>query len=105
MRKFLAIIICKLTKKICKYFGRGSSFPGQLALKICPDTFPPSLLSKALFELHRGTYTEKAGRMWGDMIRSSGLKFIEQLPPDLYVGYGAFCAEIAGIKDYKADIR
>lgn len=37
MRKFLAIIICKLTKKICKYFGRGSSFPGQLALKICPD--------------------------------------------------------------------
>ena len=37
MRKLLAIIICKLTKKICKYFGRGSSFPGQLALKICPD--------------------------------------------------------------------
>ena len=37
MRKFLAIIICKITKKICKYFGRGSSFPGQLALKICPD--------------------------------------------------------------------
>ena len=37
MRKFLAIIICKLTKKICKYFGRGSSFPGKLALKICPD--------------------------------------------------------------------
>ncbi|MBQ9424736.1 MAG: DUF1727 domain-containing protein [Erysipelotrichaceae bacterium] len=37
MKKFLAIIICKLTKAICKYFGRGSSFPGQLALKICPD--------------------------------------------------------------------
>ncbi len=37
MRKFLAIIICKLAKKVCKNFGRGSSFPGQLALKICPD--------------------------------------------------------------------
>ncbi len=37
MRKFLAIIVCKITKKICKYFGRGSSFPGQIALKICPD--------------------------------------------------------------------
>ncbi len=37
MRKFLAIIICKITKKICKLFGKGSSFPGQLALKICPD--------------------------------------------------------------------
>jgi UDP-N-acetylmuramyl tripeptide synthase len=37
MRKYIAIIICKLAKKICKYFGRGSSFPGQLALKICPD--------------------------------------------------------------------
>ncbi len=79
--------------------------PEKGDLKICPDTFPPSLLSKALFELHRGTCTEKAGRMWRDMIRSSGLKFIEQLPPDLYAGYGAFCAEIAGIKDYKADIR
>ncbi len=37
MRKFLAIIICKLTKFVCSYFGRGSSFPGALALKICPD--------------------------------------------------------------------
>ena len=37
MRKFLAIVICKITKKICKFFGRGSSFPGQIALKICPD--------------------------------------------------------------------
>ena len=37
MRKILAIVICKLAKKICQYFGRGSSFPGQVALKICPD--------------------------------------------------------------------
>ena len=37
MRKFLAIVICQITKKICKLVGRGSSFPGQIALKICPD--------------------------------------------------------------------
>ena len=35
--KFLAIILCKILKKIGKMAGRGSSLPGQFALKICPD--------------------------------------------------------------------
>jgi len=37
MRKILAIIINKLIRVIGNYFGRGSSFPGKIALKICPD--------------------------------------------------------------------
>ncbi|MBR4469959.1 MAG: DUF1727 domain-containing protein, partial [Erysipelotrichaceae bacterium] len=37
MKKILAIIICKFAKWACGFIGRGSSFPGQLALKICPD--------------------------------------------------------------------
>ena len=37
MRKYLAIILCKIAKKLCKLLGRGSSFPGQVALKVCPD--------------------------------------------------------------------
>ena len=35
--KFLAIIICKILKKIGKMVGKGSSLPGKYALKICPD--------------------------------------------------------------------
>ena len=37
MRKFLAILICKLGRAIGKRIGKGSSLPGQIALKICPD--------------------------------------------------------------------
>ncbi|MBO4920082.1 MAG: DUF1727 domain-containing protein, partial [Erysipelotrichaceae bacterium] len=37
MRKVLAIVICKLAKTVGKRFGHGSSLPGKIALKICPD--------------------------------------------------------------------
>lgn len=37
MRKVLAILICKLAKAVGKRFGHGSSLPGKIALKICPD--------------------------------------------------------------------
>ena len=37
MRMILAIIVCKLLRFIGKLVGKGSSLPGQYALKICPD--------------------------------------------------------------------
>jgi len=37
MRKFLAILICKLGHAVGKLIGKGSSKPGGFALKICPD--------------------------------------------------------------------
>jgi UDP-N-acetylmuramyl tripeptide synthase len=37
MRKTAAILICKLANAVGRLIGRGSSKPGQLALKICPD--------------------------------------------------------------------
>ena len=37
MRKFLAIIACKLGRFAGKLVGRGSSLPGKLALRLCPD--------------------------------------------------------------------
>ena len=37
MRKFLAILVCKLIRFVGSFVGRGSSLPGQVALKICPD--------------------------------------------------------------------
>lgn len=37
MRLFLTIVICKLIKKLAKKLGRGSSFPGQVALKLYPN--------------------------------------------------------------------
>ena len=37
MRKLLAILLCKLGKKLGSYIGKGSSMPGKIALKVCPD--------------------------------------------------------------------
>lgn len=37
MRTFLAIALCKLGRFVGKLVGKGSSLPGKLALKICPD--------------------------------------------------------------------
>ena len=37
MRMLLAIVLCKLGRAVGKLVGKGSSLPGKLALKICPD--------------------------------------------------------------------
>ena len=37
MRMFLAIVVCKLLRFVGRLVGKGSSLPGQYALKICPD--------------------------------------------------------------------
>lgn len=37
MKKFLTILICKLLRFVGSLIGKGSSYPGQIALKICPD--------------------------------------------------------------------
>lgn len=37
MRKFLAILICRLATFVGKLVGKGTSMPGKFALKVCPD--------------------------------------------------------------------
>ena len=37
MRRFLAILVCKLGHAVGSLIGKGSSLPGKYALKICPD--------------------------------------------------------------------
>ncbi len=37
MKKLLAILLCKLGRAVGRRIGKGSSMPGQVALKICPD--------------------------------------------------------------------
>lgn len=50
MKTRLTIIICKLLRFIGKLIGKGSSLPGKIALKICPDilkqiTLPPYIIA------------------------------------------------------------
>ena len=50
MKKLITIIICKILRFIGKIIGKGSSLPGKIALKICPDilkrvTLPPYIIA------------------------------------------------------------
>lgn len=48
MRKFIAIIVCKLLRFIGSFIGKGSSLPGEIALKICPDILKRVTLPKEI---------------------------------------------------------
>lgn len=37
MRKFLAIVLCRIIKIVGGFVGKGTSLPGKYALKVCPD--------------------------------------------------------------------
>ena len=37
MKKLFTIIVCKVLKFVGGLLGKGSSLPGQIALKLCPD--------------------------------------------------------------------
>ena len=50
MRKFLAILACKVLRFVGKLVGKGSSLPGKYALKLCPDILrrvelPPHIIA------------------------------------------------------------
>ncbi len=48
MRRFLAILACRLGRAVGRLCGRGSSLPGKLALKICPDVLSRMQLPKTV---------------------------------------------------------
>ena len=50
MRMLLAILLCKLGRAVGKLVGKGSSLPGKLALRVCPDILrrvqlPPQVIA------------------------------------------------------------
>ncbi len=57
MRKFLAIALCKLGRFVGKLVGKGSSLPGKLALKVCPD-----ILSRVRLPAHIIAVTGSNGK-------------------------------------------
>lgn len=57
MRTFLAIVLCKLGRFAGKLVGKGSSLPGKLALKVCPD-----ILSRVRLPTHIIAVTGSNGK-------------------------------------------
>ncbi len=75
MRKFLSIIVCKLAKWICGYFGRGSSFPGQVALKICPDILSRVKLPETVIAVTGSNGKTSTVEMIHGILEAAGLSY------------------------------
>lgn len=76
MRKIVAIIACKILRVVGKLIGKGSSLPGQIALKI-----DPNILSKIKFPKYVVAVTGSNGKtstveMIKAVLENAGLKVI-----------------------------
>lgn len=72
MKKLLAIIVCKLLRIVGKLVGKGSSLPGQYALKICPDILSRVELPKHIIAVTGSNGKTSTVEMIAAILRKSG---------------------------------
>jgi len=68
----LAIIVCKLLRFIGKLVGKGSSLPGQYALKICPDVLGRVKLPGCIIAVTGSNGKTSTVEMIAAILRASG---------------------------------
>ena len=76
MRMFLAILACKVSKCLLKLIGRGSSLPGDIALKICPDVLSRVKLPEQVIAVTGSNGKTSTVEMIAQVMRKSGKKVI-----------------------------
>ena len=72
MRKFLAIVVCKLLRFVGKLVGKGSSLPGKYALKICPDILRRVELPKHIIAVTGSNGKTSTVEMIAAILRADG---------------------------------
>ena len=72
MKKFLAILVCKLGRFVGKLVGRGSSLPGQYALKICPDILRQITLPRYIIAVTGSNGKTSTVEMIAAILRAEG---------------------------------
>jgi uncharacterized metal-binding protein (TIGR02443 family) len=72
MRKFLAILVCKLGRAVGKLIGKGSSMPGKFALKICPDILSRVQLPKHIIAVTGSNGKTSTVEMIAAILRADG---------------------------------
>ncbi len=76
MRKLLAIIICKLLRVVGKMIGKGSSLPGQVALKICPNVLSKMKLPERIIAVTGSNGKTSTVEMIAHILRENGLNVV-----------------------------
>lgn len=72
MRMFLAILACKVSKCLLKLIGRGSSLPGDIALKICPNVLSRVKLPQQVIAVTGSNGKTSTVEMIAQVMRKSG---------------------------------
>ena len=72
MRKFLAIVACKVLRFVGKLVGKGSSLPGKYALKICPDILRQVQLPKHIIAVTGSNGKTSTVEMIAAILRAGG---------------------------------
>ena len=76
MRKLLAIVACKLGYFVGKLVGKGSSLPGKLALRICPDILSKVKLPPVVIAVSGSNGKTSTVEMIAAILRADGRKVI-----------------------------
>ncbi len=76
MRKTLAILVCKILRKIGKLIGKGSSLPGKFALKICPDVLSRVKLPENIIAVTGSNGKTSTVEMMAHIFSENGKKVI-----------------------------
>ena len=76
MRKTLAILACKLGRRVGRLVGKGSSLPGKLALKICPDILTRLTLPERIVAVTGSNGKTSTVEMIAAILRAAGRRVI-----------------------------
>ncbi|MBE6782006.1 MAG: DUF1727 domain-containing protein [Ruminococcaceae bacterium] len=76
MRKFIAIILCKILRIIGKAVGKGSSLPGKFALKVCPDVLSRVKLPEKIIAVTGSNGKTSTTEMIAHILKENGLNVV-----------------------------
>lgn len=74
MKVFFTVLVCKILKFIGNLIGKGSSFPGQIALKLCPDILSRIELPEYIVAVTGSNGKTSTVEMIAHILQSSGKK-------------------------------
>lgn len=72
MRKFLAILICRMATVVGKLVGKGTSMPGKFALKVCPDILKRIQKPKTIVAVTGSNGKTSTVEMIASVLRANG---------------------------------
>lgn len=74
MDLFLAILLCKILRILLKIFGKGSSFPGQIVLKLFPNVLKKVKLPKYIIVVTGSNGKTSSVELINNVLTNNGFK-------------------------------